>query len=361
MGAGQIETTYTFELSLPGRLLNKIIRHTPEGDTQIPINDTDKRFCHFLNWASREPKNTLPSSYNFLETDAEFICGDADLFAYCKQRNIMLSTVCDVLGGTMLMTEPHESQIGSRQIVLRHSESSGGSNVHLFRLYRAVQSPRGDFPSRWDDRLACQPLPLFVTGSLWANLNNAIAADDSEIRKLSSWPVEKTFVYVDISEFFRHPASHQVLIVNSLVSYANDERFWRGNVTESKNDCEARLCIGDGYIFVFKNPGHAVFFSAYLASLIEGIKEDRGVPDYHYRIGVHSGKVYRFWDRDRKDYNYIGDGINNAQRVLSAIGKEQDDVVFISSDTRQHILTSEPENSFSSGAITESRGWLATE
>jgi len=32
--------------------------------------------------------------------------------------------------------------------------------------------------------------------------------------------------------------------------------------------------------------------------------------DFHFRIGVHVGDVYSFYDPGRKDWNYIGDGIN---------------------------------------------------
>ena len=49
------------------------------------------------------------------------------------------------------------------------------------------------------------------------------------------------------------------------------------------------------------------------------------------------GPVYLFWDPGRKDWNYIGEGINGGMRVLEAVGKEKDDVVFISGEVREQL------------------------
>jgi hypothetical protein len=105
----------------------------------------------------------------------------------------------------------------------------------------------------------------------------------------------------------------------------------------------ARLCIGDGYIFVLKSALHAALFASYLAQLIEAMVAARKAPvEFHFRIGVHVGLTYRFWDWGRGNdggWNYIGDGITGGQRVLSAIGKDTDDVVFVSYDVRNRILS----------------------
>src|SRR5262249_23940664 len=66
--------------------------------------------------------------------------------------------------------------------------------------------------------------------------------------------------------------------------------------------------------------------------------------DFHFRAGVHVGEVYRFWDPGRRHWNYIGSGINGGNRVLAAVGKEQDDVVFISSQVRQAIPAMRPRD-----------------
>ncbi len=75
-------------------------------------------------------------------------------------------------------------------------------------------------------------------------------------------------------------------------------------------------------------------------------------------MGVHVGPVFCFWDWGRGgqqqaatvvetsealerteggDWNYIGEGINGGQRVLAAVGKETDDVLFISGSVKQEL------------------------
>jgi hypothetical protein len=57
-------------------------------------------------------------------------------------------------------------------------------------------------------------------------------------------------------------------------------------------------------------------------------------------MGVHVGAVYSFWDPGRRDWNYIGDGINGGNRVLTAIDNGYDDQVFISGEVRQALMAS---------------------
>jgi class 3 adenylate cyclase len=119
---------------------------------------------------------------------------------------------------------------------------------------------------------------------------------------------------------------------------------------------EAKLCIGDGYIYAFRKPAVAVFFAALLANAIEREVANRNVPEFHFRMGVHSGEVRFFWDPGRQNYNYVGDAINNAHRVLSAVGKDSDDVVYISADIRQELLGAVDEVSETVLRHLENRG-----
>ncbi len=138
---------------------------------------------------------------------------------------------------------------------------------------------------------------------------------------------------------------------------------------------EAMLCIGDGYIFVLKDPKHAVYFAAWLASLMEARVARHSEPvDFHFRMGVHFGPVYCFWDwgrggpedpskplirpdtmerNERGDWNFIGEGINGGQRVLAAAGKNTDDVLFISGEVRR-ALTAEDDGSEPCRSILDS-------
>lgn len=160
------------------------------------------------------------------------------------------------------------------------------------------------------------------------------------LRRVSALPIERTFAYLDISDFSKNAAGRQALIVNSLVRAVNTEEWWMGqefpNVFQA---FEAMLCIGDGYIFVFEDALIGTYFAAYLAGLLETLVAKKQLPvDFHFRMGVHEGPVYTFWDPGRKDWNYIGDGINGGSRVLAAVGKESDDVMYVSGQVRESIM-----------------------
>ena len=191
-------------------------------------------------------------------------------------------------------------------------------------------------------------------------LNRQLADDCSTIRRLSDWPITPCFVYVDVSDFSQHLPGQQALIVASLVSLVRDWHYWNfGFGLGAWKDLEAMLCIGDGYIFVLKDVVCATYFAAHLAYLVEVHVAHRRFPvEFHFRTGVHVGPVFCFWDWGRGgqqekatvvekggalertevgDWNYIGEGINGGQRVLAAIGKDTDDVVFISGSAKQAL------------------------
>lgn len=231
----------------------------------------------------------------------------------------------------------------SRGLMLFANETYGLSGVDRRRLEGTIRDSKTykKLPHAW-----ARPVPEAIGPSndlcvLWieAGLLDQVAAEaeqqDSEARRLTSLPVEMTFVFLDISDFSKFPAAHQVLEVNSLVRVVNNKDLWDRSLRKNP---EAMLCIGDGYIFAFRDPLDGTCFAAYLAQLIESLAtQDKLSVDFHFRIGVHSGPVYSFFDPGRKDWNYIGDGINGASRVLAAVGKQQDDVVFISSQVRRAI------------------------
>jgi class 3 adenylate cyclase len=80
--------------------------------------------------------------------------------------------------------------------------------------------------------------------------------------------------------------------------------------------------------------------------VIEVMVAKRIVPvEFHFRMGVHVGLVYCFWDAGRNGWNYAGSGINGGSRVLSAIGKDTDDVLFISAEVRQQIIAANDQTS----------------
>jgi hypothetical protein len=183
---------------------------------------------------------------------------------------------------------------------------------------------------------------LWVTADVFHTLNERLRDDCGDVRRVSSWPIERTFVYLDVSDFSQFPSGHQVLVINSIIRLLGLSNYWQG---DSLLELEAKICIGDGYIFVFRHALRATWFATGLALLIDVVRGAIGdvgqiVPaPFHFRIGIHTGPVFCFWDPGRNDWNYAGDGINGGQRVLTAAGKEKDDVVYLSEQVRSAILT----------------------
>ena len=188
--------------------------------------------------------------------------------------------------------------------------------------------------------IVARPTSYALTGNEWERLNTDLRDRDSDVRHVASLPVVRTFLYVDISDFSTYSALEQALIINSLSGLLNDEGVWD---PELYRRFKILLSIGDGYIFVFDDATEAVLYGSYLARLIEVSAARDALPvEFHFRMGAHTGATYSFWDTGRDAWNYVGDGINGGSRVLAAVGKDQDDVVFISSELRKAIQATAP-------------------
>lgn len=176
---------------------------------------------------------------------------------------------------------------------------------------------------------------IFVTKDLLAILNEQAIDENSVLRKVSTRPITRAFVYLDISDFSKMDTDMQLLVVHALVHVAS--RVQEPMMLKA----EAQLCIGDGYIYVWADATEAARFACNLARAIEMAVSAVEIPEFHFRVGAHIGPVRRFWDPGRGDWNYVGDGINGGNRVLSAIGKDTDDVVFVSGQFRSELQKSQ--------------------
>jgi class 3 adenylate cyclase len=202
-------------------------------------------------------------------------------------------------------------------------------------LYKAVEDDDKMFHHKTDGITRCKT-NVCVSPNLLVEINKAILEEGSEFRRLVSWPFPRVFVYIDVADFSTMPPGQQVLVINSIISIVEKD-VW--NTSVAPRDYEAKLCIGDGYIFVFTNALHAVEFGAQFARLVEVLGAKKLLPvEFHFRMGIHLGNVYCFWDTGRDKWNYIGEGINGGQRVLTAVGKESDDVVYVSEQVRRDII-----------------------
>jgi class 3 adenylate cyclase len=308
------------------------IRRSEDG-TAVPIDPDNQQFCDFLTWAAESPNRTSHQwvmDYG-LPPDGRFFGEVEPLISECKRRGILLATD----GRTIQIDRDLD-------IELSHFKLSPGRPVPKRPVWRFFAITRAKAASVG---IEAEAIHTWVSEGLLERLFEELQKPDSDTRRVSAWAVEKTFLFVDVSDFSRHLAVHQALIINSLISTAagdfSQPLHWIG----AADDLEASLCIGDGYIFVFRHPGYATVFAARLAARIETMMAKRSLPvEFHFRMGIHTGPVFRFWDPGRQGWNYIGDGINGGQRVLSAIGKDTDDVVFVSDRVRQCIVAGPPES-----------------
>ena len=277
----------------------------------------------FLTWNERQERPVSIADY-------ELPPGHV----FCTDVNHVVET-CRCRGITLFCKE-HSSVCGNIECV---PQSVNFKGVPVFQLREAAQRADGKYDGiegRWS--------PIWVTGELLDTLNEQLSNPESDTRRVSSWPIRRTFVYLDVSDFSKTPAGQEVLIMNSLARMLNDAGHWVGHAHGLPEQIEARLCIGDGYIFVFKESYLAAYFAAYLAHVIELlIARDALSVSFHFRIGVHAGPVYTFWDGGRKSWNYIGDGIKGGCRVLAAMGKDYDDTVYISEIVRSELRTASAE------------------
>jgi class 3 adenylate cyclase len=294
----------------------------------VPVSEdpNDQNYLDFLHWASTQ--DTRSEGYPFSGV-GYFFTEIRPLVEHLKKFGAHLYVSRD--GETRFV------QCGSERpfSTLRH---------RFFNLPKGKAWPEDSehevsgFGGREKHGLKSVDSSTWLTQELVDLINREIQDDTSEIRKVSTWAVERSFVYIDVADFSKMPPGQQVLVINSIVKMVDDKDLWAaGAPSDARANVLAMMCIGDGYIFVFKDANEAAFFAAYLAHLVEVLLAGGKLPvEFHYRMGAHVGKVFSFYDPGRKDWNYIGDGINGGQRVLGAI-KEADDLLFISSQLRKAI------------------------
>jgi hypothetical protein len=312
-------TTYQVEKDEKGHLI-RVLRQP--GDVPIPLDCEDQRFCDFLAYASHHmyPRPEIPP-YGSLPPDTYYFSDMDRLVKHCKHFGLLIYTSRDASNERQLIDTSN------------YPFYLGGGDRTLTALPIAVAPTEGKMQISQNGVVRAAS-KTFMTLRLLQALQKELKHGDenSPLRRLSTWTIDRAFVYLDVSDFSKYEPGQEVLIINSIVNILEDPDYWIAQLAESaRKSIEAMLCIGDGYIFVLKNPEQATFFAAYLARLTEILVARKQTPvEFHFRMGVHFGPVYSFWDPGRNDWNYIGDGINGGQRVLQAVGKDQDDVVFVS-------------------------------
>lgn len=235
---------------------------------------------------------------------------------------------------------------------------AGEAFVRADKEYRQILTAFASAERTWDDYEEGswgRAGDIAAEASVCDQIAWDLETDTSEACRHSTRPIRRAFVYLDISDYSKLPSTVQLLVVLALVRIAEHAAKTTGDVPE------AQLCIGDGYIYVWDDPVAALRFAGNLANAIEQEVAESKAPEFHFRIGVHVGDVRWFFDPGRGPggaWNYAGKGINGGSRVLSVIGKDRDDIVFVSSDVRQAIKNA-PSNKRETLRALHNRGRLA--
>jgi len=293
-----------------------------DGGTTFEPNPSLREYKEMLRWIGENLKPSLDLQEPLPDNAKIFLSSDA-LATYCRRHGLLIYA-------------------NAKEIPYWKESQHAGVSLHYLSI--AYSRSETDDAAESETGIVPHNTNFVVTGSEWKNVNLDLENEDSAIRHVSSRPINLAFVYLDVSDFSRYKAGEQALIINSLSAMVSDSTMWTGRARFVYQAFKTMLCIGDGYIFVFDEPVKATFFAGFLAVVIEVLVANNLLPvEFHFRMGAHFGAVYSFWDPGRERWNYVGDGINGGNRVLAAVGKDQDDVIFISSTVRKEIQASQSD------------------
>lgn len=128
-------------------------------------------------------------------------------------------------------------------------------------------------------------------------------------------PVNVGIILIDLIGFSKNPDDTQLKMI---VRYQCEVRK-----AIKEYDVSSLISIGDGTILVFEENNIKDLVNC-LLEIKKKITEfnsnfnSNNIPEIDYRIGVHIGNAFRYKDIN-KEYNYVGTGINIAQRVSTCV------------------------------------------
>lgn len=145
-----------------------------------------------------------------------------------------------------------------------------------------------------------------------------VASEEFSQAKLA--PIKVGVALLDLVGFSTHPDEVQLHLLVRYQCFARD--------LARRHQVDKMISIGDGTIFVFEEPAIASMpeFLLELDHELAGYALDwkhDGVPEIDRRVGVHVGNAYCFRDINH-EYNYVGTGINLAQRVSACVPSRTD-------------------------------------
>jgi len=256
----------------------------------------------------------------------------AEVVEHCKEKGLML----------WVEPEPNEPRFQA------HPDSDGSGHFRLVSVRTERKSGVG-----LDGIHQGDTTDFTVSERALSEMNEQAGNDRADVRRISNRSINRAFIYLDISDFSTLAPGKQVLVINDLSSQVLLRAYLDHDIYQGQRDVsglESQICIGDGYILVYRDAALAAKIACSIAADIDVRRARKwlSVP-FHYRMSVHWGPVYSFFDPGRKDWNYVGSGINDGHRVLEAIGSRLDDVVYISESVRDEILRGDTSHAPLSG------------
>jgi class 3 adenylate cyclase len=150
----------------------------------------------------------------------------------------------------------------------------------------------------------------YTPQEVWAQVDQTLEKGEREIHNAE---FDGCYMFLDVKGFTSfsetHTSSEVVEALNQLFGPATDTIYrYKGDVDKF---------IGDCIFAVFKNPKDALIAGRDILQLFNSCKE-KGHP-FSVRIGINGGRAVRanLGSSERREYTYIGDAVNAAQRLES--------------------------------------------
>ena len=308
--------------------------------TEIRLMAEDPNLGRLITWILKTRQDV--SGFEQLPKAGTFVTCEEQLIDRAKDKQFHFPILARNDGrrlATSYVDNPPEA--GRVKLYFSQELNESVRTISFFQLYAIAPSEVSQRKIPGEQEIGHRPTGMFAPAQLLGELEKGLINDDSEIRRRSDYPVTRTFVYIDLSDFSQKPMQHQLISIVDLGKVLRSALFAGYQppaATGPLDSLESSLCIGDGYILVYRSAWEACFRACLLAEVIEQLIAKSLIIDLHFRIAVHTGDVCRFWDAvpgAPERWNYVGAGIIDTQRVLDAMGKTQDDVVYISAEARR--------------------------
>ncbi|MFC1742494.1 FIST N-terminal domain-containing protein [Candidatus Riflebacteria bacterium] len=150
----------------------------------------------------------------------------------------------------------------------------------------------------------------YTPHEIWQKVGESVARGEYELAESECF---KTFMFMDIKGFTsyseEHPSSEVVRTLNDIFKPATEIIY--------QHEGDVDKYIGDCIFAVFDNEKSAVTAGQFVLKLFKDL-EKKGLP-FSLRIGINSGRAIRgnVGSTERREYTFIGDAVNVAQRLES--------------------------------------------